>query len=711
MKTKALLALVALFCLLINGLAQTPTQTQTQGPPPPPPRFANQGQDKDDDVVKITTNLVQIDAVVTKDGKPVGDLKAEDFEIFEDDRPQTITSFAYISNVPRTTTTTAPVADAADRDPTVPPTPLKPDDPRRTLAIVVDDLGLSAESMNDVRRQLRKFVTEDVQPNDLIAIIRTGADIGALQQFTNDKRLLLRAVDQLRWNIGSRVGINVLPPAYRPAFPGPIGNNFGGYSYHGSLSALRFIIDAMAEFPGRKSLMFLSDSLPVEDQSFEYFLGSGVSGGGEFDAMRRREALRKIAEMAIRASVVIYSIDTQGLQTGGITAADSFSGTNARDVGQRMNAITNARRQMIFDRRGGGDMISRQTGGFQIKNSNDYKLDRVLEDLSGYYLLGYRPTEETFNARFHKITAKVKRSGMTVRTRHGFYGYAEEDTPRVPEPRISAALKSPFGSQDINLDFTSFFANNATAGSYIRSFIFVDAKDLTFETVGNKREAKIELLGIMFGNNGVAVEEIRHVAVVSLTDKDYEQSLRDGIRIRFDIPVKQPNAYQVRVAVRDIGSSRIGAAGKFVFVPDLSKKILAVSGIVLLQGVSETRETGAIQTSVASPAVKRYLPNSEVYATCEIYNASIDPKLKRPNLTIESKLFRDGKRVFTYSKVPVDLTDQPDLSRIQVSLKFRLGADLEPGHYYLQLQVTDEPLKEKLFPASQWADFEIIKPQ
>src|SRR5688572_4271774 len=183
MKTKALLASLALLCVLANGLAQT------QGPPPPMPRATDQSQDKDD-VVKITTNLVQIDAIVTKDGKPVRDLKAEDFEIFQDGQRQTITSFAYVSNVPTTTTAPASIADAADRDKSVPPAPLKPDDPRRTLAIVVDDLGLSAESMSDVRSQLRKFVAEEIQPHDLVAIIRTGTDIGALHQFTNDKRLL-----------------------------------------------------------------------------------------------------------------------------------------------------------------------------------------------------------------------------------------------------------------------------------------------------------------------------------------------------------------------------------------------------------------------------------------------------------------------------------------------------------------------------------------
>jgi VWFA-related protein len=699
MKTKALFASLALFCLWSIGLAQT------QPGAPPPVLAHDQSQDKDD-VVRITTNLVQIDAVVTKNGKTVPDLKAEDFEIFQDGRRQTITSFAYISNIPKTTTSAAPAARADKRDELVPPTPLKPEDARRTVAIVVDDLGLSAESMSDVRRQLRKFVTEQIQPHDLVAIIRTGVDIGALQQFTNDKRLLMRAVEQLRWNPCSRVGVSVLPPWDGGGFGGGAGRGCGGQTHWSTFGSLRFILDAMTDLPGRKSMMVLSDSMPIEDQASEF---NGIAWN-TIDSYNRLAALRRIAEMAIRRSVVIYSIDTQGLQPTGITAADRFSG-RVYDITQQMNATITARGRLLFERRAGGDLIARQTGGFQVKNSNDLKLDRVLEDQSGYYLLGYRPAEETFNRRFHKITAKVTRSGMTLRTRYGFFGYPEEDAPRVPRSKMSLALTSPFGAQEINVEFTSFFANDATAGSFIRSFLYVDAKDLTFETVDGKHEAKIELHGAVFGSNGIPVNQIRHNAVVSLTQKDYEQSQRDGIRIRFDMPARQPNAYQVRVAVRDVASSRVGAAGQFVFVPNLKKKLLAVSGVVLLQGTSESSQTGAIDTSVASPAVRRYLPNSDLYATCEIYNASIDAALKRPNLTIESKLFRDGKRVFTYPKVAVDVANQADLSRILVNLKFRLGPDLEPGHYHLQLAITDEPLKDKLFPAVQWADFEIVKPQ
>src|SRR5215213_1061830 len=272
MKIKAFLAQMLLFSILLPASGQTSAQPQKPA------------SDYKDDVVKINTNLVQVDAVVTKDGKPVTNLTAEDFEIFEDGKRQTISSFAFISNVPNAVP--EPVAkDEKKPAAVVPFGPVKPNETRRTMAFVVDDLGLSAESMHQVKRQLRKFVTEQLQPNDLVAIIRTSGEMGALQQFTNDKRILTRAVDQLRWNFCSRVGIHVLPP-FGDSDPGA--RICGWRSYGTSLKSLRFIVDSMGYLPGRKSLVLLSDDQPRESQD-PFLTGpqgvpQGMGTGGDSDS-------------------------------------------------------------------------------------------------------------------------------------------------------------------------------------------------------------------------------------------------------------------------------------------------------------------------------------------------------------------------------------------------------------------------------------------
>jgi VWFA-related protein len=674
MKNRVTLALLLSFCTLLPTLAQT---TAT---------------DDKDDVVRITTNLVQVDAVVTKDGRPVTGLTADDFEIYEDGHKQVITSFAYVSNVGARPATTPVKPRETKTGSFTPPPPLTRDVPRRTIALVVDDLGLSAESMSDVRRSVRKFVAEQMQPNDLVAILRTGTQVGALQQFTNDKRLLNRAVDQLRWNLCSRVGINVLRPVGLPNYSGCL------HSYGSTLSQLRSIVEAMGRLPGRKSLILMSDSVPIQNQELEPYEYEGVPESAGDDWVYRR-GLAKIAEKAIRSSVVIYSVDTQGLQVTGPTAADQFSG-NINQMTAQMRNVLATRSRLLQDRRAGGDMIARQTGGFQIRNSNDFHFDRIMEDQSGYYLLGYRPTGETFNKHFHHIKAKIKKSGMTVRTRFGFYGVSEEDVKlQLPSPAqmTNLALMSPFGAQNLEFELASFFTNDPKQGSLVRSFIYLDANDLTFKPVNDRHETSLEIHGVIFGDNGVPVEKVTHGVTLSLKEAEYERAIREGLRLRFDMPARRPGAYQVRIAIREGYAYKIGSAGQVVAVPDLTRNQLALSGVVL-QGIDQTTQ----DSTMTSPAVRRYRVNSDLYFAFVIYNGS-------PNLLMQTKLFRDGKSVKSSAETAVDVTNQPDPRRMIITNVMRLTPDLEPGNYYLQVVITDKTAKDKEAPATQWVDFEIVK--
>lgn len=705
MNIKALLALLLVFCILLPALAQDKPAAQN------PPQTRNPPTDDKDDVVKINTNLVQVDAVVTKDGKLVTNLTADDFEIFEDGKRQTITSFAFISNVPDTVP--QPVAKDEKKPATVVPFgPVKPNETRRTMAIVVDDLGLSAESMHQVKRQLRKFVTEQLQPNDLVAIIRTSGEMGALQQFTNDKRILTRAVDQLRWNLCSRVGVHVLRPLQSFDTGVPI---CGWRSYTSSLKSLRFVVDSMGYLPGRKSLVLLSDDQPRESQD-EFLTGAqglpqGMSGGRDnnsdisnpADKTDHSVSLQKIAEKAIRSSVVIYSVDTQGLQYTGVTAADSLRGGPQNQ--QQVWNLMSARSQLLWSRREGGELIAKQTGGFQIRNSNSYEFNRIMDDQSGYYLLGYRPTDETFNRSFHHIKAKVKRSGMSLRTRFGFFGVTEEEAERSKRPSTqdltNLALASPFTAQDIEVDMTSFFVDDTAGGALVRSFVYIDAKNLTFTPVDGRQQGSIELHGIVFGDNGAVANHVKQGATLRLTDDEYRQAIANGIGLNFDMPVKKPGAYQARLAVRDRATSKIGSAGQYVVVPDLKNKKPAVSGIILgLPGPNQT---------INNAGGRRFKPNDELYFAFNVYNAANERGQLR-NLVMNAMLFRDDKIVYSGPEVPITPANQTDLSRVFRNSVVKLSPDLEPGDYYLQVVITDKDAdKKKVPPVVQWIDFQIEK--
>ena len=710
---QSILAFVLLLLTSLACLAQSPQPSPTpQTAPPPPPIPAKVDQD---DVVKITTNLVQVDAVVTRDGKPVKDLKADDFEIFEDGRKQQISSFAYISNVPGSTSA-LPANDKGKNAPPVVSHPLQPHEPRRVIALVVDDLGLSAESMGSVRKQLSKFIDSQLAPNDLVAIIRTGGTMGALQQFTNDRRVIQAAMSQVKWNMCSRVGIHVLPPigsVTQPQTAGLCGAT-SSWSVVYTLRALRFIVEAMGEIPGRKSMVVFSDSLPREEQDFTLGLrdvdDSATPSPISPDNTNFGYLLQRIAEKAIRSSVVIYAVDSGGLQYTGLTAADNLSGISARQMNQRISSTLTSRSLLLQTRREGAELIAKETGGFLVHNSNDFQLDRIMEDQSGYYLIGYRPTDETFNRKFHHIKARVKKSGMTLRTRYGFFGVSEDEvarSKRTPVDKTMLALLSPFRTQELPVELNAFFTNDKS-GSYIRLFVVLQAKDLLFrETSEGWHEASVQLREMIFGNNGAVADQQTFDRTISLRGDTYEQALREGIMFHLDLPVRRPGAYQVRVAARDIATSKVGAAGQFVEIPDLNNRQLALSGIVL--GGATDGDSGNAKESKMGPTVRRYSSGSNVRFGFGIYNALIDPASHQPNVTIQMQLYRDGKQVFSSPIMPVDTTKQADLARIVTTGVLSLNPELDLGPYYLQIIATDTLAKEKHSQAVQWIDFEIVK--
>jgi VWFA-related protein len=717
------LSLMLLVALVPRATGQQPQQRPATEPPKPPAtQPQNQREADPQDVVKITTNLVQVDAVVTKDGKQITDLKSEDFQLFEDGKPQTITDFSYISNVSAVPSNVAAAPPAKDKNaaPVIPPA-VRPHDVRRTIALVIDDLGMSFQSIALARNQARKFINEQTQPNDMVAIIHTSGEVGALQQFTTDRRMLYSAIDRLRWYPCSRAGVYVFAPFGSPKVPWelPCGSS---QNIKETLQALRFIVEGMKDLPGRKSLVLMSDQLPVETQ--DPGTTTLTPGDGDLSDIRTNYTaqLKKVAELAIRASVVIYAVDTRGLAYTGITVADDFKGlsdrVSARDLTNRINSTLSSRSMAMITGREGSDLIARQTGGFMIRNSNDFGLKKIAEDQNGYYLIGYRPSDETFNRKFHHLKVTVKGHGLAVRTREGFFGVGEESEKAgelTAGDQMKKALMSPFGDNDIAVRLTTMFTNFDN-GSLLRSLLFIKAQDLVFvDEPDGGHKATFDLGIILFGENGRVADQQSRLITLSLHNDTYQSALRNGIVYSLDTPLKQAGSFQFRIALRDQGSSRIGSAGQFIQIPNVANGRLALSGLVVLKDVPDKPESPnanqqAEQDAISSgPAVRQFLQSDKLIFAYSIYNAQPDAATHLPQLTAQTRIFRDGKLVLTGTPAAIEVPPQSDLKRVPSLGRLQLGTEFPPGEYVLQVMVTDRLAKEKQQIASQWIDFEVVK--
>ncbi|HYV25186.1 MAG TPA: VWA domain-containing protein [Pyrinomonadaceae bacterium] len=728
-RSRVIPTLLLLSCLVS---AQTPK-------PKPTPASSTTEQpsqaETDRDVIKINANLVQVDAVVTRSGKQVTDLTADDFEILEDGKPQVITNFSYVSNV-GAAPSAAPMPGSRKARPLVPSVPraITPENTHRTIALVVDDLGLSVISIARARNALRKFVNEQLEPNDLVAIVRTGGEIGALQQFTTDHRMLLSAIDHIRYNPCSRMGTDVFDYSDRTC----------SMNMTDTLDALRYIIGGMASLPGRKAMVLLSDNTPIDTRepgaapdsasrlspmgagqaSADSVTAPGVSTGGtnssgtgEVSDVRTtyEQDFKHVAELAIRGSVVIYTIDARGLAITFPTAADTPPGRSitgwhpitARTITRAFSATLSARSAAISSNREGGGLMAQETGGFTVGNSNSFGLNRVYEDQQGYYLIGFRPTEETFDRKFHHISVRVKQSGFSVRSRKGFYGFTNDEARAVIQKgatSIGDALRSPFGANQITVRMSSLFTDTTDAGPLLRISIYVNAHDISFSASANDfHDGSFDIESILFGDNGKLIYQRSQTATLHLNPSQYENTLREGIVYGFDVPVKNTGAGQFRVAVHDHASKNLGTAGQVVMMPDLRKNLLTLSGMVL---TPETAVPGSAD-SMVNVALRQFRQGEKLLFGYAIYNAPVGDR--QPQLTAQTRVFHEGQIIFTGEPIPISIDGQSDLKRITAGSRLQLGPDFPPGDYILQVIVTNKLAKLKRNEVSQWIDFEVVK--
>jgi VWFA-related protein len=674
-------------------------------------------------VIRITVNLVQVDAVVTDSkGKPVTDLKKEDFVILQDGKPQVITNFAYISTKEGVVRTSAPAKKApAPKKGLPPPPPPMPFNrnsgatPRRTVALVVDDLGLSFESIARVRGSIKKYVDQEMQPGDLVAVIRTGAGMGALQQFTSDKRLLYAAIDKVKYNAMGRVGVSSFAPLQGAGASGIDTTNFDNEREQifsaGTMGAIQYVVEGLKELPGRKSVVLFSENMRINYQD-------GLSP-------RVMDAIKRLTDACNRSSVVIYSIDPRGLVYTGLTAADDTRGMTP----QQISNVQMQRSTDMFNSQDGLVQLAHETGGLFMHDRNDLdnELREVVQDGEGYYLIGYHPSAATFDAKtgqpkFHSLQVRVKQAGLHARYRSGFFGTSDRETAPVARgdrrAQIMRALSSPFGagSGDLHLRMTSLFADSKT-GPYVKSLLYFDPKQLKFaDEPDDWHHAKIDTVCVTFGDNGQVVDSTDKTWNVRLKGDTYRNALKEGMVYTINVPMKKPGAYQLRVVLRDADTEQVGSASQFIQVPDLSKGHLALSGVVLqadnakaqMPANGEPHAEGHVEDSDpnGTPAVRIFKPGTAIAYGYWILNAQADSN-KKPDLMVQTRLFKDGKEVYPGSPKPLPAGIVDDPKRLIGGGRMQLGNNITPGDYVLQVIVTDKLAKEKYQVATQAMDFEV----
>ena len=677
---------------------------------------------------------MQVDAVVTDSkGRHIIDLKPGEFQVFEDGKLQKLTNFSYIQVSPERQAPPAAQAERPKPAPkgpwALPPAPLaqiRPEDVRRTIVLMVDDLGLSFNSMVYVRSALRKFVNEQMQAGDLVAICRTGAGSGALQQFTVDKRVLLSVIDGLRYNFNGRFSLNFFEPYGKysalaealssPGHGNPTRNGAAtsldvryeienrDISTVGTLGAVRYIIGALRDLPGRKSIILFSDGM----QLFEV--------PGQLESLDSyadvTAALHRLIDRANRSGTVIYTMQASGLQTRQLDAQDSPHLGGVGNATGPLNSLTQIG--------GGRDLVDNsfqqnlayladKTGGLAFDNGNDMNwwLDRVLDDQEGYYLLGYHPSDATLlrkNGRsdYHSIRVKVTRPGLHVRSRSGFFGETDDETlPRytTPAEQIRSVMLSPFKSSGVDVRLTALYAEVPKHGPVVRNLLRINAADLTWKTDGHGNDwAQIFLVAVATGASDQPLAALGRVYDIRVAPGKMSEALSSGALYTLDVPVPKRGAYQIRVAVRDHATGKVGSATQFIEIPDLKKQGFALTSVVLEDGEGSP---GKPALPGIAAALRQFKRGGSLEFLCEVEKG----RRKAPDmdLAVRVRILRDGKEVYS---APARLIDVPGSGQA-VFGALKLADNMPPGDYDLQV-IAAERNASKPTAAGQWTDFRVL---
>jgi VWFA-related protein len=533
--------------------------------------------------------------------------------------------------------------------------------------------------------------------------------------------MLYAAIEKVRWNPSGAGGIGAFAPLEAKVDTGAPEeepepgertqegrdrefNDFrSNYFVTGTLGAVNYVVRGMAELPGRKSIMLLSDGFKLFNKD----------ASGSIESSRIMASLRKLIDQANRSSVVIYTLDPRGLQVTGLTAADNTSGRSADEIRQaesdRGNDLRETQDGLVY--------LARQTGGFAIINNNDLSggIRRVLDDQS-YYLVAYEPDDETFDPktrRFNRLDIKVLRKGARVRYRSGFFGVSDNVAKTTNSTRGSLvhALTSPFAVNEIAVRLNTLFGVQKGQVPYVRSLLHVSAKDISFtDSPDGKKVATFEVLAVGFGDNGVPVDQVAKSYTVTLTKDRYEQFLQRGFVYDIAFPVKKPGAYQLRIALKDTATSKIGSANQYIDVPNLKKKRLTLSGLAV-ESLSEAAyskrvaNNGAAVAGDSEPlidtALRQFKRGSILNFGLSVHNYKLATAL-----TSKVSLYKDGKIVF--SGGPNALKFQPIDGAMPFMSSLSLPAQMELGEYALQVDITDTNAKGKYKTATQFIQFEIV---
>jgi VWFA-related protein len=677
--------------------------------------------------------LVVVDVLVLDPkGEPVRGLRAEDFLLSEDGKPQTVATFEAFDFGASPATAPAPPAPSSPVGSSV----LPPRAEGRPFILLVDDMGIAAARAADVRKALSRFLEAGVRDDDRVVFATTSGDAWWTARMPEGREDLLALVARIRGRSLADDGPDAISEweAFRivhfegidggagfassggqgPPPGAPVRTSVPGSSLTDRVVQRYYdrrvcnpdspptpptmcaaMVRAKAVQVDTYRTRRTRDALSAVDRAV--FAFTGVRGRKALLLLTEGflndpdlDALQEVSGRCREAQIAVYALDVRGLVAGS-------AGMSASSLGVPNRAEQGLMQTEEIEFQAAGSVgLAEDTGGFAFRNSNDLGggAVRVADESRAYYLLGYAPPEGKGPRDWRRLKVEVKRPGVTVRARRGYTlrttteialaadkrgapGRDGKTTPAVPA-EVARALSAGRDVEDIPLRAMAY-ALDTRAGGAVRTIVAVEADTRAFANLGGEERPRVSLIfstAVTHRDTGKTFRLDQHVDVDAGASKPWTGWLL--LSRELELP---PGVAQAHVVLRDEFLGRIGALTLRFEVP-------AAAGLRLSTPLLTERLVRGKAGGAAAPALvahRRFPPEGQLYCQFQVFGAggraSSDP-------VVASFALRRTDGTVVLSGEPTPIAPGPDGGLVRL-----LALPLEgraPGSYEIVLRVEDK---------------------
>lgn len=586
---------------LLMGSAQV-------GAPAAPAPAVN--QDQGPEVFRANANLVLVDVVVRDNGTAVHGLKAGDFEVLEDGREQTISSFEE-----HTTTDSLKVANAPDLSPhTYSDAPIY-SVPSAVNVLLLDALNTPLSDQLYVRRRMIRYL-RTVPPGTRIAVFTLGSRLRIVEGFTGDSSVIEKALSEgagrpekspimdpifdqqlqlMAW-LSDSAGANVQAVAAMNQFAADTKSYEADMRIDITIQAMEEIARYLTTLPGRKNLLWFTGSVPIT-------INPDASQTDPTSQMRDYGArVSKLAQLMALARVAVYPIDARGL----LNVPSTDAGNNQINPGILTETVTGRPvattlpttsevvqqgdalfLQESFAEHSLMDQLAIGTGGKAFYNTNGvgHALEEAIANGANYYTLGYAPQNRNYNGALRKIEIRLREGHATLQYRQGYYGDDPAQAGKLMPGRLSPLIAAmqhgvlpqsqvlfqvrvvPASDPAVKEEKISTQPAGALAGSlkpplarYVADYT-IDPRGFEFRTLPDGRQHReIELTQVAYDSEGLRLNYTDGgfgIDTPPIQDGGTDSKGKQSIHMHQEIDLPAGEVF-LRVGVHDLLSGRIG---------------------------------------------------------------------------------------------------------------------------------------------------------